>query len=468
MDAPLTLLQPVYERLDKKSRLKRLSTHYVEMALISASDARSHRSDSSASSFSQSWIRERFGRDGFAQINDRLGWFSVSDYWVIGDASDGETKKYWLTGPGHVAINESFQSEFQASSAPIRHSSPRHAIASTDNLGYRVKRWPRARLRKMLPVDAATITAELGSIVSVIALDSLDDKDRGMPRLDPKSLQQIIARRSQLQMLALCCDRSKHSGWTIEQTYTEYESGRLYSQGLNLQTVRSEFKRAALFGSWEYDFSNCHFQILRNMGESYGYYSRFIDDYCEHNQQIRRTLSHELEVDIADIKKCLIALIYVARVTGARSTAIGKILGPDKASALFHNTTVAGLIEDIQETKNLLLSNARQLSSGEIQNIAGKLLRSRRPSRNQKIAHLLQGAESAFLETVITPIAEHIMLLQHDGFTCDQEIDLDQARRDMRSRFGFSLELEFERFQQHIIADYSELGYVNLLVREID
>lgn len=50
----------------------------------------------------------------------------------------------------------------------------------------------------------------------------------------------------------------------------------------------------------------------------------------------------------------------------------------------------------------------------------------------------------------------------------DQEIDLDQARRDMRSRFGFSLELEFERFQQHIIADYSELGYVNLLVREID
>lgn len=320
----------------------------------------------------------------------------------------------------------------------------------------------------MLPVDAATITAELGSIVSVIALDSLDDKDRGMPRLDPKSLQQIIARRSQLQMLALCCDRSKHSGWTIEQTYTEYESGRLYSQGLNLQTVRSEFKRAALFGSWEYDFSNCHFQILRNMGESYGYYSRFIDDYCEHNQQIRRTLSHELEVDIADIKKCLIALIYGARVTGARSTAIGKILGPDKTSALFHNTTVAGLIEDIQETKNLLLSNARQLPSGEIQNIAGKLLRSRRPSRNQKIAHLLQGAESAFLETVITPIAEHIMLLQHDGFTCDQEIDLDQARRDMRSRFGFSLELEFERFQQHIIADYSELGYVNLLVREID
>lgn len=468
MDAPLTLLQPIYERLDKKSRLKRLAPHYVKMALISASDARSHRSDSSASSFSQSWIRERFGRDGFAQINDRLGWFSVSDYWFIGDASDGETKKYWLTGPGHAAINASFQSEFQASSAPIQNSSPGHAIASTDNLGYRVNRWPRARLRKILPVDATTITAELGGIVSAIALDGLDDKDRGIPRLPPKSLQQIIARRSQLQMLALCCDRSQHSGWTIEQTYTEYESGRLYSQGLNLQTIRSDFKQAALFGSWEYDFSNCHFQILKNMGESYGYYSGSIEHYCEHKQEIRKALSHELEANIADIKKCLIALMYGARVTGARSTAIGKILGPDRASALFSNTTVAGLIRDIQETKNLLLSHARQLPSGEIQNIAGKILRSKRPSRDQKIAHLLQGAESAFLETVITPIAENIMLLQHDGFTCDQEIDLDQAHQDMISRFGFSLELEFEQFEEHLVADYSDPGYVNLLVREID
>ena len=193
-----------------------------------------------------------------------------------------------------------------------------------------------------------------------------------------------------------------------------------------------------------------------------------LNDYCEHKQQIRQTLSHELETDITDIKKCLIALMYGARVTGARSTAIGKILGPDKASALFSNTTVVGLIRDIQETKNLLLSHARQLPSGEIQNIAGKILRSKRPSRDQKIAHLLQGAESAFLETVITPIAEKIILLQHDGFTCDQEIDLDQAHHDMISRFGFILELESERFDEHWFADYSEPGYVNLLVREID
>jgi len=454
--------------LNKKTRLRRLATYYGEMAILAAAHTRSHKSDPSASSFSQSWIRERFGRDGFIRINDQLGWFSVSDYWVIGDVSDGETKKYWLTGPGHAAINASFQSEFQASSASFRHPSPGHAIASTDNLGYRVKRWPRARLRKILPVDASTIIAELGGIVSAITLDSRDEKDRGIPRLHPKSLQQIIARRSQLQMLALCCDRSRHSGWTIEQTYTEYESGRLYSQGLNLQTVRSDFKQAALFGSWEYDFSNCHFQILRNMGESYGYHSRFIDDYCEHKQHIRQTLSHELETDITDIKQCLIALMYGARITGVKSTAIGKILGPDKASALFSNKTVAGLIRDIQETKNLLLSRTRQLPSGEIQNIAGKILRSKRPSRDQKIAHLLQGAESAFLETVITPIAERIMLLQHDGFTCDQEIDLDQAHNDMISRFGFSLELEFERFEEHLVADCSEPGYINLLVREID
>lgn len=438
------------------------------MAILAAAHTRSHKSDPSASSFSQSWIRERFGRDGFVQINDQLGWFSVSDNWVIGESADGETKKYWLTGSGHEAINQSFDSEIRSSTSPIRKSNLRHAISSTDNLGFRVTRWPRSRIPKLLSVDSTTITAALNGLTSAISLNYLDDHDRGIPHLSQESLRALISRRSQLQILTLCCDRSRASNWLIEQTYTEYESGRLYSQGLNLQTIRSDFKQAALFGSWEYDFSNCHFQILNRLGQSYGYHSSFIDEYCKNKYQIREELSRTLETEITEIKKCLIALVYGGRTTGSRSTAIGKILGSDKASALFNIPIVAGLIRDIQESKNLLLSNARNTASGEIQNLAGKLLRSKQPSRNQKIAHLLQGAESAFLETVITPIAEEILLLQHDGFTCNQEIDLDRARQDMNSQFGFSLELDHEQFREHLIADYSELGFVNLVIRDID
>ena len=51
----------------------------------------------------------------------------------------------------------------------------------------------------------------------------------------------------------------------IAHEYVMCGTGRLFAKGISLQSAPKIIKQCALPGMWEYDFSNCHFTIIKQL-----------------------------------------------------------------------------------------------------------------------------------------------------------------------------------------------------------
>ena len=448
---------------------------YAHMLWIGSSSHRIHIADSSASSFSQQWIQSLFGRSGFQRINNILAWFVISDDWqfqVTGNGS-GKTKRYWISDPGFEALRlaylDSSLGEPNFSNEPTWFSRGQ-AILGTDIDGNRVRRWPRSRIRKLVAIDTNAILAEIRGLNSFINQpDFVPAKIDGGVTNVMKGLDRPLLKRRRAQLHGLCMliRTNVDQAFAIPVQYIEYRSGRLYTRGLSLQNIRSDYKASALFGSWEYDFANCHYQLLYYFAKRQGFRATHIEHYCQNKSEIREEIAAALGKDLKIVKQAMISIVYGARLSLARESTLRKLLGLDSASEFLGNPTVKGLIEDLKESKNLLLSQARKTRSGHIVNLAGKVMAIRGQKRDQQIAHLLQGAESAFLDVVVTETAESVVLLQHDGFTTDQECDLKLLDQAMHQKFGFSIPLEHKQFSQQLVLELSTPGYLDILEKHL-
>jgi len=432
--------------------------HQCELARMmwdGASKRRQHQHFEGAMSFHYVELAESFGENrqgattGFDPINARLKMFLVTPNYY---KDDEYTRGYWFTELAHKA-RDAYLEKFWAKDSRLLLMSGKAsktllpAVSSRDMRNNSTNAWKSAGQMNLVRVDLGKLTmlrkwlmhirdewrngrapqrtlfTEFGSLAHVERLYDLTAKVIRMAKTDVAG-----------------------NGY-IAQHYVQAQSGRLYAKSISLQTAPTLIKEAALDGLWEYDFSNCHFDILRKMAAQYGYTCTAIADYLNAKDITRQAIADQAGISKEQAKTCLLALMYGARTSDRLENSIPEEIGQQAARRLYQVALFKAIHADITRARKVILKNWKLTPNGMgLTNGFGKAI-SVKATPVQKLAHLTQGVEAKALQTAINLYPNDIVLLQHDGFAATRRLD-DKAIMDaVEQATGYRLKLEEMRIQ---------------------
>jgi hypothetical protein len=225
--------------------------------------------------------------------------------------------------------------------------------------------------------------------------------------------------------------------------YELHESGRLYAPGLNLQSCKRQVRQVALAGHWDADMSACHFAILTQMAKRVDVDCQAIDYYVREKKSFRLSIAQDLSIPVHTVKKLLNALGYGARASTSPQTAIAKEIGAARAARFFEHSLVHDLKRDIAKATQAIISAAPR-RDGCLLNRANRIALDPNRSNESLMAHLLQGVEAVALEAAVRTCSEHVVLLQHDGFTATRFVEPAMLSKAVLNETGYDLSFEVE------------------------
>jgi hypothetical protein len=227
----------------------------------------------------------------------------------------------------------------------------------------------------------------------------------------------------------------------IVQQYEQCKTGRLYGFGVHLQNAPKEVRKAAFQGCYDYDFNNCHFAIASQLAARIGIETPHIYDYLVNKPSRRHELSKLLGKPIADVKKCLISLIYGSCINLHSDTAIVKAVGKKAAGQLVSNEFYKGLYDDIRKAKKGIIEQHR--GKGGLFNSVGKKLK---PDDDiDPLSFIIQGYEARMLEIAMRLYGSNIVLLQHDGFTTNKPVDKTVLIAQIQHELDLEISVSFDK-----------------------
>lgn len=230
---------------------------YAEMftSMVSSSAARHSQNKKMhgepAFSFPSVKLKKWFGNGGFRKINGHLGFIETSGWY---DMYSGITKPYVMTPAGGRFLESCRQAVLQGYIGSLyeRHGTRvrrrRNGIQSLDNRDKAAV--SNAKIRWAIPVNLEAINRAIAT-----GLDNL------FPDADKLRLASMV---NQLRLIQLCGMNDNAGKGLLPQVYCEDQSGRLNNLGgISLQNTHKELRPIILAGTHEYDFENCHWQILQ-------------------------------------------------------------------------------------------------------------------------------------------------------------------------------------------------------------
>ena len=224
--------------------------------------------------------------------------------------------------------------------------------------------------------------------------------------------------------------------------YMESDSGRLYALGgASLQNAPAVIRQAALSGRWDYDVENCHFAIAAQMAEKAGCQCVAIEHYMANKKDVRKEIAATIGISISQTKTCLLAVMYGARTTTWHENAIPQAIG-DKARALCTLPLFANIADDVARARVAILKHHKLNRQGGLVNAFGKSIKADAHTPEQRLAHLIQGVEALALRTCIERHPGEIVLVQHDGFTASNPLDVAALELAIQEATGYALTLE--------------------------
>lgn len=409
----------------------------------SSSRYRQHTHMPGWASFSYIELAGQFGREKFNRLNSKLRIFEIVDDW---SKVEGRTKPYRLTERvealrlGFYANLSTAPTRLLSGNGEVRHKPPSNALIAkrTTDAGVEVSRagWSVTPVLAQVPVNIhelkrleQQIQHELAAKIHVAGADSIVDPIHAGFVLD--AIRTVLHHAN--NTIAPGC---------LMHKYSQSPSGRMYGQGVNLQSVHRQVRYAALNGMWDYDIENCHYSILQQMTIMAGGQCQSIDHYLSNKAVIRIDLAKTLGLTPRQVKKVLLAMIYGASLSEDPSAAIPEIVSSvDAARALYQHPFFKALADDVAKASALVLKTHRPFRGG-LRNLRGLVMRVAGKEARQKLSHLLQGVESVALEAAHNVCAEKVLLLQHDGFTATTpDLDLTLIEKAIFTATGFSLKL---------------------------
>ena len=231
--------------------------------------------------------------------------------------------------------------------------------------------------------------------------------------------------------------------------YTESAAGRLYADGWSLQTAPKPLRQAVFTNHTEWDFEACHPAIMAGKAKKYGISCDALKFYIANRAPIRIKIAKETGLSTSEVKTAFTSVLYGARTTTFPDNALFRQLGAEGLAKISENSFFKGLQAEVNATTKALLK-AHSGSQG-VTNPLGKLLRNHSSvTRNQQVAHIIQGYEAFMLDTVVLALADEegishqVRLLLHDGWTTDAETlpALTGALEKIESQTGIDVSVD--------------------------
>ena len=242
----------------------------------------------------------------------------------------------------------------------------------------------------------------------------------------------------------------------VYQQYIQYPSGRLYLQGKSLQTVCKEVKEVAFKGHYDYDFENCHYEIVRQLGDLYGLPTENLTYYCNNKSLFRQKLADQNQVDIKTAKVVLLSLIYGAKLSKDKRLSIylsileGSEMEEkevmDAIGRMQKDPMLKNFIKELRQIRNAIFHKHKIRKDGvpftkSIFNVFGTKAKCELNPDNVSLAHVVQGYEALMLKVVLELCGESLRLLQHDGFVSSDPIDTEMLSQAIFEQTGFRMKI---------------------------
>lgn len=433
----------------------------ARMVWMGRTKRRRHPHFEGAMSFGYEELEDWFGRGQFTAINDRLGFFRVSDNWLFKlDGSvrtdDNFTKGYWFTDLVQASRDKYFDRRWRNETRLLfiegqilkAQKTLPGAFASTDTKGKATRISRAAKGSKELrhvPVDLDTL-GRLRKWLTGIKREWLAGRaPHDLVTQYPALV--VIERLHELTSQVIRMAKTDVAGHGyIAQQYTESPSGRWYANGVNPQNSSCLIKETALAGLWEYDFSNCHFDIIRQMAAEYGYQCKAIADYLADKKPTRQAIADQAGISVEQAKVCLLAVMYGARASTWHENAIPEEIGKEAATRLYKVAAFNDIVKDVARARAVILKKWPRTANGSLTNAYGKAI-SGTDKRARQLAHLIQGAEAKALMVAIDMHPNDLVLLQHDGFVATRKLYVPAITKAVLQATGYLLELEESQIQ---------------------
>ena len=419
----------------------------ARMAWIGLTKGNQHSHFHDAISFSSSEIEAAFGRSKFTEVNLRLNFFNRTTNW---SKDDGYTRGYMFSSATREVIKKYLDRPARTTLTRLVMADGKAlgkipaGVASKDKKDVTTTAWKSAKALKLVSVNLESLERLKRELMADAAAHRAIEAAIGrlhVPELE--AVERTIAMISKVEVLS----RAEPSGLGfMAHHYQEAQSGRLYPLGISLASAQSVVKDAALEGRWEYDISNCHFVITLQMALRHGYRCVEIEKYHGGTRAIRQSIADDVGVHVEHVKTCLLALLYGARGTTWRGSAIVETLGEESAAKMLKNPTFLALKGDIAHARKKILKMSERTSKGSIKNAFGKSI-SNKSKKEQQFAHLLQGVEAKALQSVINAYPDDIVLVQHDGFVSRKRLDVAEISAVLFSATGYNLHLKEVRLK---------------------
>ena len=399
---------------------------------------RQHKSDPDSFWWHHAEIEKDFGREGFDALNTLLRMFEVSSNWSV---KDGETRRYRLTPDAERIWFDTLGAKRRGRLGILLDARGRavtkqpEAVAAKDVNGASAKVWPGEPVPRLVPVSIPA----LDMVVEKMACNNGDL----FMRAEPQDLQDRWLVAADLRKMATT---SVAGRGFVAHRYQETGTGRLSAMGhANLQSAPRTVRKAALTGLWDYDFENCHYAIIEQMAERYGRSCPAIRHYLDNKQAVRAGIAADIGVEIGQVKRALIAVIYGARASASRYVALYEAMGNSKERTrrLLRHPLFIDLHRDVKAAGNAILSGwpvrRRRLINEAEKGISVEA------KKEQCMAHLAQGAEAIILRAALRQYPDKIVLLVHDGFVTTEPVDEATIERAVLAETGYVMKLAGER-----------------------
>ncbi len=324
------------------------------------------------------------------------------------------------------------------------------AIRSTDTHGHVVKRWKGVDVPVLIPVNIDNLRALQAKWEYLQSLPPKEQTSRAI--FDRYELnEQATVRAFQQTKIFIAESQAKRHPGMLPIRYVLHASGRLYAEGLNLQSCKREIRQAALAGYWDIDISNCHFSIMAQMAKQFGLPCPAIDDYVMRKGCWRNVIAQEVGITKKLVKKALNALGYGAPRSTSTYNEIPAQLGKERAAAFFKHHLAMALKKDIDVATSVILAKHPRKNNNLI-NLANRAIAIQdgeggKVKKSSLMSHLLQGVEAAALEAAVRACRGKVLLLQHDGFSATEYIEPEYLRAAVLEGTGYDLNFEVEKIQ---------------------
>lgn len=222
--------------------------------------------------------------------------------------------------------------------------------------------------------------------------------------------------------------------------YVEQSTGRLFAEGLSLQSAPREVRNAALAGCWDYDISNCHWSLINQLAEQYGHRCTAIRHYLAHKQDVRSEIAAGAGITTQDAKECLLMIMYGAQRSAHEEASIPGQIGPKAARELFQSPAFRQLCADVVKARSIIVKNL-PVSRGWVLNALGLQIH-RKEKPKALLAHILQGLEAKALMAVVREHGDNVQLCVHDGWVTRERLVVADVEQLIRDAIGLKVEVE--------------------------